>query len=138
MRNNKYLEQKLQDIFKKYFSDIPIKNNVHICFGKKAKKRLGSIRERYVGKKSSDFDTLILINGHFRDKYIPEVIIDATIAHELCHYAHGFASPLPQLSRFPHRGGAVDKEMVRRGIGELVLQEQNWLDKNWINYLSNS
>ena len=134
MRDNSILEKKLQNIWDEYFPDVPQRNDVQIRFGKKARKRLGSIREKYYAN-SPDFDTLILINGHFKDHTIPEFVVEATIAHELCHYAHGFASPLPRLSRFPHRGGSVDREMVRRGIGDMVLREQEWLDANWMKYL---
>lgn len=132
MRNNIYLEERLQYIWGKYFSDVVKKNPIEIHFGKKARKRLGSIRER---KCNGVSDTLIVINGHFKNPEIPENVIDATIAHELCHYAHGFGSSLPQLSKYPHRGGSVDREMERRGLGESLELEKNWLDKNWIKFL---
>lgn len=135
MRNNLFLEDKLDEIWKRFFPDVPKRNNVYIKFGKKARKRLGSIRERYINN-SNDFDTLIMINGNYKNEKFPEFLIDATIAHELCHYAHGFASPLPRLSRFPHRGGSVDQEMLRRGMGPLLDKEQDWLDENWINSLT--
>lgn len=133
MRNNSNLAERLQMIWSLYFNDVPISNQVQIMFGRKARKRLGSIREKKKG--NSEFDTVITINGYFKDKNIPELVVDATIAHELCHYTHGFASPLPQLSPFPHKGGAVDKEMVKRGLGDLALEEKAWLDENWLNYL---
>ena len=136
MRDNKLLEGKLEQIWSEYFNDVPKSNRITIGFGRKAKKRLGSIREKK-GESSKKFDTLILINSHFKNRKIPEYIIDATIAHELCHYAHGFASPLPQLSRYPHRGGAVDRELITRGLGHLVKKETDWLNANWFNYLDN-
>jgi predicted metal-dependent hydrolase len=76
-----------------------------------------------------------MMNGHFKDIRIPLYVIDATIAHELAHYAQGFSSPLPRLSRFPHRGGSVDNELDDRGLNWLVQKELNWLNKNWDKFL---
>jgi hypothetical protein len=137
MRNDTYLERRLKRIWKKYFRDVPCLNKVEIKFGRRAQKRLGSIREIFYTRDNKKFDTLILINGHFKDPSVPDFIIDATIAHELCHYAQGFASPLPQLSSFPHRGGLVEEELVNRNLGELVLSETDWLNKNWTTFLTN-
>lgn len=127
MRNNDYLKQKLAMIWQEYFSDIEKKNEVNISYGRKAKKRLGSIR----ATKSLPIKTKILINGHFKKKSIPDCVIEATIAHELCHYAHGFASPLPKMFKYPHRGGSIEREMKRRGMDELVSREEEWLTNNW-------
>lgn len=134
MRNNKYLKQKLDDLWQKYFSDVVQSNKVEIQFSRKAKRRLGSIRRCHYPDQAG-FDTLIYINGHFQDEAIPEYVIDATICHELAHYAHGFSSPLPKLSRFPHRGGVVDNELERRGLGGLLARETSWLKRNWLKYL---
>lgn len=133
MRETGFLVAKLEEIWQKYFFECERPNRIVIQFGKVAKKRLGSIRRTNVTRNS--FDTLILINGHFKNKAIPEFVIDATIAHELVHYIHGFSSPLPQLSRFPHRGGKIEKEMERRDLGELLQLETDWLGSNWLNYI---
>lgn len=134
MRNNAYLRKKLDNLWQAHFPDVKKSNRVEIEFGRKAAKRLGSIRRcHYPGEKS--FDTLIYINGHFKDQQIPEYVIDATICHELAHYAHGFSSPLPKLSPFPHRGGVVDRELEKRGLGRLLRLETGWLQKNWLSYL---
>ena len=133
MRSDEFLQQKLEIMWKNYFSDVPKSNRIRIHFGRKALRRLGSIRQR---KHRVFNDTLILINGHFRDPEIPEFVIDATIAHELCHYTHGFASPLPQLSRYPHRGGHVDRELKDRGLTALIDREEDWLDLNWKKYIT--
>lgn len=130
MRDKFFLKMRIDYLWNEYFKDIPRSNQVDICFGRRAGKRLGSIRQRL-----DHTDTLITINGHFCDKKIPDYVIDATIVHELCHYAHGFSSPLPQLSRFPHRGGMVNKELFKRGLGGLLKKETKWLNKNWSNYL---
>lgn len=134
MRSNQYLLDRLSLIWKKYFPDVPVKNQVLIGFGRKAQRRLGSIRRINI-KKRNNFDTLILMNGHFKNLAIPEFVIDATIAHELAHYAQGFSSPLPRLSRFPHRGGSVDGELKKRKLNWLVKKELNWLNQNWDDFL---
>ncbi len=133
MRSNKLLLQRLILIWEKYFPEVPIQNRVLIGFGRKAEKRLGSIRRINISGKR--FDTLIMINGYFKDRKIPQYVVDATIAHELAHYAQGFSSPLPRLSRFPHRGGMVDKELERRGLNWLVEKELAWLNQNWDRFL---
>lgn len=130
MRDNFFLKKRLDYLWNKYFKDVERSNRVNICFGRKAEKRMGSIRQRI-----DHTDTLILLNGYFRDLKIPTFVIDATIVHELCHYAHGFSSPLPQLSKFPHRGGLVDKEIAARGLSRLVGRETRWLNKNWIRHM---
>jgi hypothetical protein len=134
MRDQSYLENRLNTIWAKYFADSERPNEIVIRFGQKAGRRLGSIRRCEV-KNDQDFKSLILINGYFRDEFIPEYVIDATIAHELVHYIHGFSSPLPRLSRFPHRGGRVDWEMSARGIKTLERKENAWLNKHWLDYL---
>lgn len=126
MRDNFFLKSRLKYLWNRYFFDVPQENNVEIRFGRKARKRLGSIR-----RKNSQAETLISINGFFKSKKIPINIVDATIVHELCHYAHGFASPLPQLCQFPHKGGVVEKEIKNRGLENIFKKQELWLDKNW-------
>lgn len=133
MRDDTFLSDRLEFLWKKYFADVSKSNKVHIKFGRKAVKRLGSIRQ-----KMDKTDTIIILNGHFKDRAVPDYVVDATIIHELCHYAHGFSSPLPQLSRFPHRGGMVDKEFHRRGLNDLLKMETEWLNKNWFKYIVNN
>lgn len=133
MRDDTFLCDRLDFLWSKYFADVSKSNKVHIKFGRKAVKRLGSIRQ-----KIDETDTIIILNGHFKDKEIPRHIIDATIVHELCHYTHGFSSPLPQLSRFPHRGGLVDRELIRRGLSGLLEKEKKWLNRNWFKHIANS
>jgi len=131
MRDNNYLKQKLAKVWQEYFPDVEQLNDVNISFGRKARKRLGSIR----ATKNPPIKTKILINGYFKSRLIPDYVVEATIAHELCHYAHGFASPLPKLFKYPHRGGSIEKEMKRRGMDELVDMEEDWLSKNWKEYI---
>lgn len=136
MRDNAWLESKLDSIQREYFADVNFCNNIVIKFGRKARTRLGSIRKQYGNsfrrRLLNRYDSEILINGIFKQDFIPEYVIDATIGHELCHYAHGFSSPLPQLSRYPHSGRLVDKEMIKRGMGDMLLNQKKWLKVNWI------
>ncbi len=139
MRDNEWLENRLEYLQRKYFADIDIPNTLTVKFGRRAKTRLGSIKkvfpksllERMTGK----FETEILITGFFRDELVPEYVIDATVAHELCHYAHGFSSPLPQIANHPHRGGIVHKELRERGMGEMEKRQKKWIKDKWQKYI---
>ncbi len=139
MRDNDWLEAKLDYIIAGHFSDVDFKNPVFIKFGRSARTRLGSIKKVYpkslVAKLKGEFSSLVTINGYFRNEAIPEYNVDAVIAHELCHYAHGFSSPLPQMTTHPHRGGVVDKEMIARGFGEALKRQKKWFKENWVSYL---
>lgn len=139
MRDNEWLENRMEYIQRKHFADAKIDNALLIRFGRRAMRVLGSIRKNpersILDKLSGKFDTQIIINGHFRDENIPEYVIDAVIGHELCHYIHGFSSPLPQLARHPHKGGIVNYEMAKRGLGDLELEQKKWIKGNWLAYL---
>ena len=139
MRDNEWLENRLEYIQRKHFADAKISNALLIRFGRRARRVLGSIRKNQersiLDKLAGNFDTQIIINGHFRDEQIPEFMVDSVIGHELCHYVHGFSSPLPQLSRHPHKGGIVNYEMAKRGMGDLELEQKKWIKANWLKYL---
>jgi len=129
MRDNVWLEKRLAALWGKHFNDVPQANEIKIYFGRKAKKRLGSIREELFFAKRSQ--THIKLNGHYQNVSVPDFVVDATIAHELCHYTHGFSSPLPQIFDHPHKGDIVDEEMIKRGLGDTLLLQRDWLEKNW-------
>lgn len=129
MRDDSYLDKSLGFIWQNYFADVPVKNKVFIRFGRSALYRFGSIRLRH-----RDKSTQITINGRFRDERYPPEIIDHTIAHELVHYAQGFSTPGPRLSRYPHRGGVIDKELKNRGLYNLVDFYKSWV-KDYIKNL---
>ena len=131
-RDNRWLKLRLQKIWQRYFADVPLANNVVIKFGQPARTRLGSIK---FGRKIENPNTIITINGHFQDPQIPEFVIDGVLAHELTHYAHGFCSPHNQFHRFPHQGGVVRREMVDRGLKDLLQLEKKWIKNNWTKYL---
>jgi hypothetical protein len=133
MRDDKWLFQKLDEVWDKYFSDVPQDNDVHIVWGRKARTRLGSIK---LGQKiGTHRETIITINGYFKDSAIPEFVILATIGHELAHYAHGFNSPLTQKYQTPHAGGVVHQEMRRRGLDAIERRQKKWLKENWRTYV---
>lgn len=131
-RNNQWLKEKLAEIWQRYFPDVPIANNVYVKFGRPTRTRLGSIK---LGRRAENPNTIITINGHFVDETIPEFVVEAVLAHELTHYAHGFASPLDQAYRHPHKGGVVRRELVDRGLSDLLKLEKRWVKANWVNYL---
>ncbi len=121
-RDNRWLLCRLNELWEKYFSDIPQKNKVFISFGRFAKYRLGSIRLDKRNKAS-----IIIITSMFKDLNIPQEVIDHTIGHELVHYAHGFSSTNPRLHKYPHAGGVVKKEMGERGMGNLYTAYKSWV-----------
>lgn len=165
MRDDKWLFGKLDEIWDNYFPDIPQDNDVRIVWGRKAKTRLGSIKqEPSLSQKSkikdqndksklikSNFNqnskfknqnsschpaTLITINSLFKDPKIPEYVVEGTIAHELSHYAHGFHSPIKRKFQTPHAGGVVRHELRRRGLEMIYRKQKKWLKENWKEYVS--
>jgi len=128
MRDNSWLFQKLDEIWDNHFSDIPQENDVTILFGRKARNRLGSIKKDPKGR------SVITINGLFKDPTVPDYVIELVIAHELCHYAHGFNSPLEQRFSHPHKGGVVTRELKTRGLDEKHRLQKKWLKVNWEGY----
>lgn len=197
MRDDNYLQSRLDHLWDRYFSDIDQKNDVVIRFGRKARTRLGSIKQksgkfqssnnpttlklRRTGKiqitnksqisnsknktgktefkidskrgrsqilprgKAGKFGmtgegkhkpTIITINGLFKDKTVPEFIIDSVIAHEMVHYAHGFASPHDKKHDTPHAGGVIKKEMRERGLEDLFTLQKKWLKENWKDFVT--
>ena len=135
MRDDKWLFAKLDQVWDKYFPEMPMDNDVHIVWGRKARQRLGSIKQgkKVLGKHP---ETIITINSLFKDNDIPEFVIEATIAHELAHYSHGFHSPLKKQFSKPHEGGVVHKELELRGAADLEKKSRRWLKENWRDYLN--
>lgn len=131
-RDNEWLKDRLKTIWQRYFPDIAVANNVFVKFGRPCRTRLGSIKS---GRSFLNTDTIITINGHFCNIEIPEFVVDGVLAHELTHYAHGFASPHQQKHRYPHQGGVVRYEMIDRGLRDLLQLEKRWVKNNWVKYL---
>ncbi len=151
VRDNKYLENLLYDLWENNFCDVARLNLVAIKYGKHSKRQLGSIRwikdkdtfKRYIKKYKLDeeiFDnktvSLINITRYFMYDYVPEYVIKATIAHELCHYTHGFSSPLAKKFKYPHQGGVIRKELEKRGLKEEYVNSKKWLKDNWLSIIS--
>lgn len=122
-RDDTWLMSRLEELWSLYFCDVKQVNPVYIKFGRYSKYRLGSIRLERVSKQS-----FITITGMFKDPSIPVEVVDHTIAHELCHYTHGFSSPKPRLHKYPHSGGVIKKELESRNMHHLVKAYAKWLD----------
>ena len=139
MRNQEWLESRLEYIYRKYFFDLQAPNQIHIRFGRRSRTRLGSIDRKYgrglVSRLRNDYATVITINGLFCDEAIPLFVLDAVITHELSHYAHGFNSPLPQRHQHPHKGGVIRKELKKRDLAALEKHQKKWMKENWAKYL---
>lgn len=131
-RDHNWLKFRLETIWTRFFPDVAVANNVFVKFGRACRTRLGSIK---YGRKKENPNTIITINGYFKDEMIPEYVVDAVLAHELTHYAQGFASPHEQKFAKPHLGGVVNRELSDRGLRDLLFQEKRWVKTNWRNFL---
>lgn len=121
-RTDIWLLSRLDYLWSNFFQDINQVNPVFIKFGRYSRMRLGSIRFDRQTKKS-----FIIITAMFKDPKIPVEVIDHTIAHELCHYTHGFSSPKPRLHKYPHHGGVIKKELAARNLQHLSNAYNSWL-----------
>jgi hypothetical protein len=130
-RDQDWLENLLADVWYRHFEDVPQSNEVRIVYGRKAKRRLGSIGR----DKHEPWVSVITINSLFQDLDVPEFVIRATIVHEMTHYAHGFGSPLEQKHKHPHSGGVIRQEFAERGLEQLFLDQKQWLKENWTTFL---
>lgn len=150
MRNDEWLSEKMYYLWENHFVDVPRLNKVIIKFGKRSKRQLGCIGWLYKstkrievllktqGQADNSKTTLINITSYFKDESIPEEVIVGTIAHEMCHYAHGFNSPLNQIYNHPHKGGLIRKELVNRGLEDVYKYSKKWIKSNWHDYLKNN
>jgi hypothetical protein len=130
-RDQSWLQERLEEIRYHYFLDVELKNPLTIAWGRRARTRLGSIKYDKKTDKSH-----ILINSLLKDPNVPAYVAEATIGHELVHYAHGFSSSHPQAYDHPHRGGIVDKELRKRGMGRKLAAQQKWVKEHWIEIIS--
>lgn len=122
MRDNKWLLSRLDYLWSNYFDDVKQVNPVFIKFGKYSRLRFGSIK-----MDSQKKHTLITITSMFKDTNIPQEVVDHTIAHELCHYTHGFSSPHTRLHKYPHEGGVIKRELAERNLVHLYHAYEDWL-----------
>lgn len=121
-RDDAWLVSRLEHLWENHFDNVEQVNPVRIHFGRYSKYRLGSIRMERSSKIS-----YITVTGMFKDESIPVEVFDHTIAHEMCHYAHGFSSAKPRLHKYPHHGGIINRELRSRGLQKLVSAYQSWL-----------
>ena len=141
MRNNAWLEKQLDFLLKKYFSDVTLTNPIEIKFGREAMFRFGSIKllkpRGYRGfrglrrlgkdKKVEPEKSIITVTSMFANESVPRDVVLYTVAHEMCHYAHGFSSYNKRLFKYPHHGGVVNKELRNRGAEHLVSAYREWI-----------
>ncbi len=147
MRNHEWLVNELKFLLKNYFSDVKLTNPIQIKFGREAQFRFGSIKlvkKRFGGlggwrrlARGEPEKSLITITSMFANDDVPEDVVRYTIAHELCHYAHGFSSYNKRLFKFPHHGGIVNKELRDRGAKGLIAAYKAWLTTYRNKILSN-
>lgn len=139
MRDQNWLENRFEFIYRKFFADLEAPNQIDIKWGRRSRRQLGAIKKERPKSLADhfkrDFTTIIVINGLFKDERVPAYVIDAVIAHEMSHYAHGFNSPLPQKHAHPHKGKVIRREFLLRGIGDLERKQQKWMKDNWQKYL---
>lgn len=150
---NNNLQEMLYDIWEEHFSDVPRKNLIIVKYGKYSRQRLGSIKwcqnlkgikgiyKHFKNEHKIQDDkriTLIILTRYFSLPGIPDYVIKTTLAHELVHYTHGFNSPLPKLFKNPHQGGIIKKELDKRGLIEEYRLSEEWLKRNWIEFVKNS
>jgi len=127
MRDNIWLKDRLGQLWNRHFPDIDVANTVIVRFGRPAKTRLGSIK---FGRRTVDPNTYITITGYFRSDDVPDFVVDAVLAHELSHYAHGFFSPHERLHTHPHKYGIVNNELTQRGLGDILKLQTRWLKQH--------
>ncbi|GAC1519099.1 MAG: hypothetical protein NVS3B14_21360 [Ktedonobacteraceae bacterium] len=128
-RSQQQLTPYLDYIWQSYFSDIARINQVEIAYCHPWKRRLGLIRLSL-----DNTITFIGINSLLQLHEVPGYVLLTTIAHELTHYAHGFGSPHPRIFDHPHANSIVERELAKRGLGELAKKCDDWIDKEWFSF----
>jgi hypothetical protein len=127
LRDQRWLEERVRLLLESYFHDAPRGYPICVKFGSPARYRYGCIYSR--GKQC-----YIQINRLFAHPGVPEHVVDATLAHELAHYVHGYGSGLKKRYPHPHRGGVVEKEMQQRGCLFLEEKASAWRKAHWQNF----
>ena len=146
MRETEFFENILYNLWENHVCYVPRLNLVIIKYGKFSKRQLGSIKiansktkiKKMLKEKWNDLlaqddksITVITISRYFQNEIIPEFVLRAVVAHELCHYTHGFSSPLEKRFNNPHQGSVVKKELKKRGLWEEQEKADEWIEKHW-------
>ena len=133
----KYLSSRVASLVRENFPEKGVTNLLTVKWGIKSKRMLGSIKTlQGEGHNGADYASLIQINSFLKSTEIPEYVLDYVIMHELTHYFHGFGSNHQKKSKHPHRGKVVEKELARRGWGEITIKAEKWLKENWKNIIA--
>jgi hypothetical protein len=128
-RDGAWLRSEMEFLWSRFFDDVSPKNVVQVEYSGAWKSRLGVISMSSDAKVS-----YIGINSLLRFPEVPAYVTTITVAHELVHYAHGFGSPLPQKYKHPHRGGIVQKELIRRGLKADFDLYNEWIHTHWYSF----
>ncbi|MBV8083910.1 MAG: hypothetical protein JO247_03755 [Chloroflexi bacterium] len=129
-RDNGWLGQQLDYIWRRWFPDVDAVTPVSIRFVRPWKRRLAVI---YLT--DDEGRSFIGVNRYLRDPRVPYTVCLVTIAHELVHYAHGFGSHHPRRYQHPHRGNVVQRELTKRGLGEELGFYTDWTNDRWFELL---
>jgi len=125
MRDDAWLAVRLDHIWNLLFPEVEKKNEVITRFKGEWRNKFGHI------KLLKDCVSEIAVNGLFRYEDVPEYIIDLVLAHELVHYSHGFNSLHKKRFKYPHKGGVVTKELLKKGFGHLLRKEKIFIKQDW-------
>lgn len=123
-RNDAWLQEFVDRVRTTYFADVPHAYPIVAKFGRRAHRRFGSIGAR-------NRQSVLRVNGLLADPQVPLYVVEAVVAHELAHYAHGFGSGLDRRYKAPHRGGVVDAELEQRGLGTTLRAAKMWIEQEW-------
>ncbi len=123
-RDRAWLEARVAYLIANHFRDMGKGYPIVLEFGSRSRRCLGSIAVR-------NGRSVIRINQLFSDPEVPQYVVDETLAHELVHYLHGFASGLPRQHENPHQGGVVERELEMRGLGEVHRKAKVWRNAHW-------
>ncbi len=133
----KYLSSRVASLVRENFPEKGVTNLLTVQWGPKSKRMLGSIKTlNGEGHNEADYASLIQINSFLKSTEIPEYVLDYVIMHELTHYFQGFGSNHKKKNKYPHRGKIVEKELERRGWGEITIKSEKWLKENWKNIIA--
>lgn len=111
-----------------HFVSLKRPNSIVLRFGKRAKRRLGSI-----WFDAPNHTSVITITGYLKNPLIPPIVLRAVIAHELVHYFTGFGSSSEKKYEHAHRGQVIKKEMEEYNLLELYIESEKWIKNNWAN-----